>query len=115
MIAQESLPTLGRWSAAPSNISADGRFSDFDAKHQQFAVDARCAPQRVLAVHAPDQRSHLAINPWTAADVARLPAPVGAETASVPADHGLRLDDDDRVRSDGYSRYSHTNRKRSMF
>src|ERR1700730_6499149 len=31
------------------------------------------------------------------ADVAGLPAPVGAETASVPADHGLRLDDDDRV------------------
>jgi len=28
--------------------------------------------------------------------VAGHPAPVGAETALVPADHGLRLDDDDR-------------------
>ncbi len=61
------------------------------------AFAGRTAPQRVLAAHLPDQRSNLGINPWTAADVARLPAPVGAETASVPADHGLRLDDDDRV------------------
>jgi len=34
MIAQESLPTLGRWSVAPDHISADSRFSDFDPKHQ---------------------------------------------------------------------------------
>jgi hypothetical protein len=37
------------------------------------------------------------INPWTTADVARLPAPIGAEAALVPTDHGLRLNDDDRV------------------
>ena len=66
-------------------------------RSQQFAVDPRCAPQRVLAVHPPDQRSKLGINPGTAAEVAGLPAPVGTETASVPADHSLRLDDDDRV------------------
>src|SRR4029077_11636409 len=60
-------------------------------------MDPRCAPQRVLAAHPPDQRSNLGINPWTTADVAGLPAPVGAETASVPPDHGLGLDDDDRV------------------
>jgi hypothetical protein len=35
--------------------------------------------QRVLAAHLPDQRSNLGINPWTAADVAGLPPPVGAE------------------------------------
>ena len=97
VIAQESLPTLGRWSPAPDHIPADGRFSDFDSKHQQFAVDPRCTPQRVLAAHPPNKRSNLTINSWTAADVAELPAPVGAEPASMPADHGLRLDDDDRV------------------
>jgi hypothetical protein len=32
---------LGRWSAAPDHIPAYGRFSDVDAKHQQFAVDPR--------------------------------------------------------------------------
>jgi hypothetical protein len=31
---------------------------------------------------------------WAAAEVAGLPAPVGAEAAAVPADHGLQLDDD---------------------
>ena len=97
VITQESLPTLGWWSAAPDHIPAYGRFSDVDAKHQQFAVDPRCTPQRALAAHPLDQRSRLAIDPWTAAHVAGLPAPVSAEAASVPADHGPRLDDDDRV------------------
>ena len=77
--------------------AASSRFSEFDSKHQQFTVDPRRAPQRVLAAYPPDQRSNFGINPWTAADVAGLPAPVGTEAASVPADHGLRLDDDDSV------------------
>src|SRR5271170_3510248 len=97
MVTQESLPTLGRWSAAPDHIPADGRFSDLDSKHQQFTMNPGCAPQRVLTVHPPDQRSNFGINPWTAADAAGFPTPVDAETASVPADNGLRLDDDDRV------------------
>src|SRR3984893_1703531 len=57
MIAQESRPTLGRWAAAPDHIPTDGGFSDFDSKHQQFAVDPRCAPERILAAHPRDQRS----------------------------------------------------------
>src|ERR1700681_1017976 len=36
-------------------------------------------------------------DPWTTAHAAGLPVPVGAETAPVPTDHGLRLDDDNRV------------------
>jgi hypothetical protein len=51
----------------------------------------------ILTVHVPDQRPNLGINPRTAAEVAGLPAPVGAKTASVPTDHGLRLNNDDRV------------------
>src|ERR1700730_9954375 len=53
VIAQESLPTLGRWSVAPDHIPAYGRFSDFYPEHQQFAVNPWCAPQRVLAAHPP--------------------------------------------------------------
>ena len=78
-------------------------------------MNPRCAPQRVLAAHPPDQRSNLGIDPWTAADVAGLPAPVGAETASVPADHGLRLDDDDGFQERRVQSIQHTNSKRSMF
>jgi len=93
-------PSFVAHDAAFANLRSSGNLEvirDFDPKHQQFAVDPRCAPQRVLAAHPPDQRSHLGINPGTAADVAGLPAPVSAETASVPTDHGLGLDDDDRV------------------
>jgi hypothetical protein len=88
---------LRRWSAAPDHISADGRLCDVDPEHQQFTVDTRRAPQRILTVHAPDQRSDLGIDPWAAADVAGLPEPVGAEAASMPTDHSFWLNDDDRV------------------
>jgi len=52
----------------------------------------------ILTVHAPDQRSNLCVDPWTAADMAGLSAPVSAEAASAPADHGLRLNDNDRIK-----------------
>ena len=97
MIAQESFPTRGRGPTVPDHILADRRFSDFDAKYQQFAVNARRTPQRVVAADWPDQCSNLGVNPRTATDIARLPVPVGVEPASVPANHGLRLYDDDRV------------------
>jgi hypothetical protein len=45
VIEQEGLPALRWWSAAPDHISADGRFRDLYPKHQQFAMDTRCAPQ----------------------------------------------------------------------
>ena len=38
-----------------------------------------------------------------------------AETAPVPTDYGLRLNDDERVQQRRYSRYSHTNSNLSMF
>src|SRR4029077_1990585 len=97
VIAQKGLPALGRWTPAPDHVSADRRFRDLNPKHQQFAVDARRAPQRVLAVHAPDQRPNLGVYSWATAEVAGLPTPVGAESTPVPTDHGLRLDDDNRI------------------
>jgi len=84
-------------SAPPDHIPAHGGFGDVDAEHQQLAVDPRGAPQRVLAVHTSDQRAELGSNPWPTAEVAGLPASVGAEPATVPADHRFRLDDEDRV------------------
>src|ERR1700730_2308220 len=40
---------------------------------------------------------NLGVNRWTAAEVAGLPVPVGAEPASMPLDHRLGLDDYDRA------------------
>ena len=58
--------------------------------HGLFSLPA--TPAKV-ATHPPN----LGINPWAASDVAGLPMPVGAEAASMPTDHGLRLNDDDRA------------------
>jgi hypothetical protein len=54
-------------------------------------------PQRILVAHPADQRAKLGLDPWPAAAMARLAALVGVESASMPANHGLRFDDDDRV------------------
>jgi hypothetical protein len=42
---------FGRRRQIPSN----GGLTDLDAEVEQFAVDARCAPERVVEAHLPDQ------------------------------------------------------------
>ena len=51
----------------------------------------------------------------TAADMAGLPVPIGAEPVSVPADHGLQLYDDDRVMQRRVQSIQPHISKRSMF
>jgi hypothetical protein len=51
MIGEEGEPAFGRIAAAwlqPSKIPGDGRFGDIEAEFQQFAVDLRRAPVRIL-------------------------------------------------------------------
>ncbi len=57
--------------ASPIGIPVDSGLTDPDPKLEKFAVDARCAPQRVSPRHAPDQCPDLprdwraASSPWT--------------------------------------------------
>jgi hypothetical protein len=37
------------------HILADAGFADIDARLEEFAVNARCAPQRILATQPTDQ------------------------------------------------------------
>ena len=55
MVPKECLPSL-RWRLRmPDHVLGDSGLADLDPKLEEFAVDARCAPQRVLSRHAPDQ------------------------------------------------------------
>jgi hypothetical protein len=40
---------------APDHVRADAGLADIDAGLEQFALDPRCTPERILAPHLPDQ------------------------------------------------------------
>ena len=61
------------------------------------AFAGRTAPQRILTAHASNQCSKLRVDSGTATVVARTPAPVSPETTAMPAQHCLRLHDEDGV------------------
>jgi hypothetical protein len=55
MIAQEGLPALRRRPSSSRHIFGRAGLAYVDAELDQFAVYARCAPQRVGNAHLPDQ------------------------------------------------------------
>ncbi len=78
------------------------RLTDLDPQLEQFTVDARGAPQRVLPAHSPDQiphlRGHRRASPPSRSG---FPTPEQPKTLAVPANYGLRFDDDDGVHATG--------------
>src|SRR5512143_1191949 len=59
VIAQEGAPSPS-WRSTPlAHVLGNARLRDLKPELEQFAVDTRCAPQRVLDAHAPDQNAQL--------------------------------------------------------
>src|SRR6516225_7798809 len=95
VILQERPPGLRRWLAASRHIFANAGFADVDAEFEEFAVDARRSPKRVLAAHSPNQLSNLFGHRWTPGlTTTNLPRPEQPKPLAVPADHRFRFDDD---------------------
>src|SRR5215471_8129050 len=91
MVAQECPPRL-RWrSSVFDHVLGDGRLRDLEAKLEQFAMDTRSAPQRVLFVHLPDQIAQFTIDLRPACPMAGFPAPESSEACAMPAQDRLRL------------------------
>jgi predicted alpha/beta hydrolase len=94
VILQESAPALERRLAAAHHVFTDAALADVDAEFEQLAVDARCAPTRVLPAHPADQIPELARNdrsPRLAA--AHLPGPEQAKAGAMPSHDRFWLDD----------------------
>ena len=85
-------------SSGPNHISSGSRFADVDSEHQQLPMDSRRSPRRILLAHAPDWCPEFAIDPRPSSAPPRLPAPIRSKPATMPPEHGLRLDDDHCVR-----------------
>jgi hypothetical protein len=74
-------------------VLGDGGFGDSDAQSQQLAVNARCAPARVVAAHHPNQIANLLRHfgpTWLSA--VYLPCPEQTEALPVPGDDRLGFD-----------------------
>src|SRR6266496_1277009 len=91
MVAQKGSPALRRRSSAFDQVFGDRRLRNLEAKLEQFAVDTRCAPERVVLAHLPDQVPQLAVDFRPARPTARSPAPIGPKPCSMPSQDGVGL------------------------
>jgi hypothetical protein len=104
VIAEKGLPALRRRPASSHDILGDGRLGDLDAELEQFAVNTRRTPQRVLPTDPSDETLGVRQYGRSASQSPRLPAPEQAKANSVPAQQGLWLEDDRRREQGGNSR-----------
>lgn len=85
-----------RWAAATRasarHIFRDRRLGDFEAKFEQFAMDARRTPQHIFSGDPLDESNCLAICLGPARQGARLPAPVAAKAPPVQPQKCCRRD-----------------------
>jgi len=97
VISEERAPGL-RWKRLmpPHHVLGDARLADLYAELQQFAVDARRAPQRVCVRHRADQRADVARHGRPTSTATALPGPEQPEASAMPGDHSLRFDEDER-------------------
>jgi len=92
VVLKEGAPRLGRRTPSPDQILADGALGNLDPEFEKLAMDSRSTPCRVLPAHAADQFSGVGGNSWRASfAVADLPCPERPKQGSVPANHRLRL------------------------
>jgi hypothetical protein len=80
MILQKRPPSLA-WRSVPlDHVLGDGRLSDFKPELEQFAVDPRRSPERVIHAHLLDQRTEVRLDLGPPSPQTRLPTPVAAKS-----------------------------------
>jgi len=70
------------------------RLADVNAEFEEFTVDVRSAPKRVLAAHLPKQFTDFLRHRRAAAlAAANFPSPKQSKSLAVPRDDSFRFDD----------------------
>ena len=95
MAAQEGAPSKGGRSASLDHILRDAGLSDLKAELEQFVMDARRSPQRIVNAHPPDQSAQVRVDLRSASKGTGFPTPIPAEAGSVPSHEGLRAENRD--------------------
>ena len=93
VVTQKGAPTLAWQAVSLDHVLGDARLRDLKPELEQFSVDARRAPERVIDAHPPDQRAEVRLDLRPPSPCARLPTPVAAEARPMPTHERLGLDD----------------------
>ena len=93
MVLEERPPRLRRWRSPTRHQPRDRPLRNCEPQLQQFPMDPRRAPQRVLGGHIPDEAPHVSGDLRAASVRTRPPGPVPGEAAAVPADDRRGSDD----------------------
>jgi hypothetical protein len=96
VVVQKAAPSRGRGLGVPRQIPPDCGLTDIDAEVEQFAVDARCPPERVSSAHPADQVTDFGIG-FGSSRTASSQSPVDAEALAMPCDHSRRFDEYQRI------------------
>ncbi len=98
MVLEERSPGLREWLLTTQNEPGNGALRDFEAKLEQFAVNAWRTPKRIRERHRTDEFGALGNNTWsTHPSAVRRPGPKSAEALPMPANHGLGANDVERL------------------
>ena len=97
VVPKKRLPGLIRIGRSPRQVSRDRGLANVKSQLQQFSMNARCAPQRIVCAHPPNEQSDLAGNYWPAISVAGFPTPVETKPLPVPTHDRPRMDDCDEI------------------
>jgi hypothetical protein len=84
VVVQEAAPSRGGSLGAPRQIPPARRLADIDPKLEQFASDARCAPERLGRAHPADQVADFGIR-LGSTTAARSPSPVETRALVMPS------------------------------
>src|SRR5450756_625276 len=99
VVPQKGAPSLTWRPASLDHVLGDARLRDIKPELEEFAVDARRTPKRILHANLPDQCAEVRLDLRTPSPGARLPTPVAAKAGPVPPHDGLRLDDHEDVQN----------------
>jgi hypothetical protein len=96
VVLQESPPGLGRRSPAADHVLAHAGLADVDAKLEQFTVNPRGTPERIVAAHRTNQGADFLWHRRSSRLAApNFPSPKQAKALSMPAYDGRRFDEED--------------------
>jgi len=62
VVTQEGSPFLARRSKALDHVLGDAGLGDLKPELEEFSVDARRAPKRIIDAHPPDQRAQVRLD-----------------------------------------------------
>jgi len=96
VVRQERAPRLRRWPPMADHVFRDAGLTDVNPEFQEFAVDARRAPQRIGPRHRANQRADVEWHGRSTHPAPTLPRPEHAEASAMRSDDRLGSDDDER-------------------